>query len=183
MFEHPFSIDFCWQSTDKLDCPSTEIAMLLFDQGSLTSLLKARCKHFRVKLLSERWLAASSGHNKVFDNQNHRVLCREVLLYCDDVATVYAQSWITEAAYRDEVGELGETPLGEVLFSDESWGRSELEVCNFNGKNTPISCFTLENAQASQSFYARRRIFTKGQSQIMVCEVFLFGEKDAIKCT
>jgi chorismate--pyruvate lyase len=182
VLEHPFSIDFCWQSTDKLSCASTETAMLLFEQGSLTSLLKARCKQFRVKLLSEKWLAPSSSHSEVFESQSRRVLCREVLLYCDGIATVYAQSWITEAAYLEEVGELGETPLGEVLFNDDSWVRSSLEVSNLSIENTSIACFMTDDEPVPQTFYARRRTFTKRQSQVMVCEVFLRGEKSAIKC-
>ncbi|WP_162144417.1 chorismate--pyruvate lyase family protein [Pseudoalteromonas citrea] len=183
MFEHPFSIDFCWQSAKKFDCPSTEVAALLFDQGSLTSLLKAQCEHFRVKLLSEKWLTTSPSHAEVFESERQRVLCREVLLYCDDIATVYAQSWITEAAYQSEVGDLGETPLGEVLFSDNSWVRSALEVCNFDSQHTFISSLIRDYGQAQQSLYARRRTFTKHHAQVMVCEVFLPGETDAAQCT
>lgn len=181
MFEHPFSIDFCWQSVDELNCTVKSTAALLFDQGSLTSLLKKQCEQFRVQVLSEKWLQASSEQRAVFNEYIDKVLCREVILYCDDVPIVYAQSWITEAAYQIGVSELGETPLGEVLFSDQSWLHSPLQVCEFDCRNTFIESLEPQ-IKGMRNLYARRRLFSKQEAQVMVCEVFLLGDGHAIEC-
>ncbi|MBQ4851640.1 chorismate lyase [Pseudoalteromonas sp. MMG012] len=175
MFEYPFSIDYFWQSAAELQCVPPSIANLLFDQGSLTSLLKQQCQQFRVKVLSEKWVPATKSHIAIFNGDVQTVLCREVLLYCDDMPKVYAQSWITQAAYQVGVSGLGETPLGEVLFCDDSWLRSQLDVCTFQSGST-FSTLSRVHNEAAEQLYARRRVFTKSDAQVMVCEIFLPGE-------
>ncbi|WP_139158825.1 chorismate--pyruvate lyase family protein [Pseudoalteromonas byunsanensis] len=168
----PFPIDFEWHSTHECpNLPSPDASMIL-NEGSLTALLKSQSDLFRVDVLREQWLASDSLHKNLLGQQCRQIQCREVLLVCDDVARVYAQSWISTQASDLGVRQLGSRPLGEVLFQDESWQRSELEVAcvnNHSGYDALLNDLQLP----LHNMYARRRVFTNREAKIMVCEVFL----------
>ena len=119
MLKHPLSIDFSWQSSlSELSVPAA-LKPVLSDTGSLTARLKQKSADFKVVVLNEQPITA-----KLWGDTVHDYICREVLLYCDEVVQVYAQSWISIPACEKGVEQLGETPLGEVLFQNERWQRS-----------------------------------------------------------
>ncbi|BBN80782.1 putative chorismate pyruvate-lyase [Pseudoalteromonas sp. A25] len=174
----PFSIDFEWHSAPEYSHLPSEDAAIILDSGSLTSRLKQHSKHFRVDVLQEQWIAASDEHKKLLGPNCTQLQCREVLLVCDDVARVYAQSWISTQASDLGVRQLGNKPLGEVLFQDKSWQRSALEVAQVN---EPVGFVPLlkDLLLPEQGMFARRRVFTYQDANIMVCEVFLPKVKHA----
>ncbi|NOU52382.1 chorismate lyase [Pseudoalteromonas sp. JBTF-M23] len=168
----PFSIDFEWQSAPEYSHLLSDDAAIILDSGSLTSCLKKQSTDFRVDVLQEQWIAATQEHQRLLGQYCTQLQCREVLLVCDDVARVYAQSWINTQAADLGVRQLGNKPLGEVLFQDKSWQRSALEVAQIDYPNALAPL--LKDLQLSeQRLYARRRVFTHQDAKIMVCEVFL----------
>ncbi|MBD1581545.1 chorismate--pyruvate lyase family protein [Pseudoalteromonas sp. S16_S37] len=168
----PFSIDFEWQSAPEYSHLSSEDAAIILDSGSLTSRLKEQSNDFRVDVLQEQWIAASQEHKKLLGQYCTQLQCREVLLVCDDVARVYAQSWISTQASDLGVRQLGSKPLGEVLFQDKSWQHTPLEVAQVDYPNA-LAPLLKDLHLPEQRLYARRRVFVYQDAKIMVCEVFL----------
>ncbi|CAH9059334.1 Chorismate pyruvate-lyase [Pseudoalteromonas holothuriae] len=168
----PFSIDFAWQlASESAHLPNDDVNIIL-DSGSLTALLKQHFEQFRVDVLREQWLACEVQHKKVLGQQCKQLQCREVLLVCDDVARVYAQSWISTQASDLGVRKLGNKPLGEVLFQDAAWQRSPIEIAQINYQQGYESLLK-DLHLPYKNMFARRRVFSYQDAKIMVCEVFL----------
>ena len=66
----------------------------LFEQHSLTAKLKSRAQLFSVKVLSEQVFNLSQEQQKLLNCTASSALNREVLLMCDEIPMVYAQSWL-----------------------------------------------------------------------------------------
>lgn len=173
MLKHPLSIDFSWQSSlSELSVPAA-LKPVLSDTGSLTARLKQKSADFKVVVLNEQPITA-----KLWGDTVHDYICREVLLYCDEVVQVYAQSWISISACEKGVEQLGETPLGEVLFQNERWQRSELEMAEVEHRDELAQLLNRTDINRMPIF-ARRRIFSQSEAHVMVCEVFLPEVLDA----
>ena len=173
MLKAPIPIDYSWQnSLSGLKVPPA-LQPVLFDNGSLTARLKSKSQDFRVVVLNEQPIQAN-----LFDDRYCDYICREVLLLCDDVIQVYAQSWISKPACEKGVEQLGETPLGEVLFQNELWQRSKLEVAKVND-TTKLAELLNRKELNRVPIFARRRIFSQIDAHVMVCEVFLPEVLDA----
>ena len=173
MLKHPLSIDFSWQSSlSELSVPAA-LKPVLSDTGSLTARLKQKSADFKVVVLNEQPITA-----KLWGDTVHDYICREVLLYCDEVVQVYAQSWISIPACEKGVERLGETPLGEVLFQNELWQRSELEMAEVESREE-LAQLLNRNDITRMPIFARRRIFSQSEAHVMVCEVFLPEVLDA----
>ena len=173
MLKHPLSIDFSWQSSlSELSVPAA-LKPVLSDSGSLTARLKQKSADFKVVVLNEQPITA-----KLWGDTVHDYICREVLLYCDEVVQVYAQSWISIPACEKGVEQLGETPLGEVLFQNERWQRSELEMAEVEHRDELAQLLNRTDINRMPIF-ARRRIFSQSEAHVMVCEVFLPEVLDA----
>lgn len=94
------------------------------------------------------------------------VLVREVILWCNDMPCVYAQSWLprqTLAALRP-LADLGERPLGDYIFQHQSLHRGPIEATKLN--------VVLPGLHASLC-YARRSVFQLENLPLLVSEVFL----------
>ena len=173
MLKHPLSIDFSWQrSLTGLVVPAA-LQPVLSDTGSLTARLKQKSTDFKVVVLNDQPITA-----KLLGDTVHDYICREVLLYCDEVVQVYAQSWISIPACEKGVEHLGETPLGEVLFQNERWQRSELEMAEVEQRGELAQLLNRTDINFMPIF-ARRRIFTQSDAHVMVCEIFLPEVLDA----
>lgn len=173
LLNHPFSINFNWQVGCNQLGVSKQLAPFLLDTGSLTALLKQHYLEFRVEVLNEQPV-----QQQLLTSTAQDYVCREVLLHCDGQPRVYAQSWICRAAVRFGVEQLGETPLGEVLFQDNRWQRSEIEVAKVTNNQSLAQLLGDESLLDAQLF-ARRRIFSNQEAHVMVCEVFLPGTFNA----
>ncbi|WP_165385570.1 chorismate--pyruvate lyase family protein [Pseudoalteromonas phenolica] len=173
MLKPPISIDYSWRSSlCELAVPAA-LKPILGDTGSLTARLKSKSEDFKVLLLNEQPIKA-----KLLGNEYGDYICREVLLLCDDVIQVYAQSWISLPACEKGVEQLGETPLGEVLFQNALWQRSELELAEVESREELAQLLNRSDIKRMPIF-ARRRIFSQSDAHVMVCEVFLPEVLDA----
>lgn len=166
----PISINFVWKdNSSHWEVPS-HIANFLFDDGSLTRLLKSKTDRFSVKVINEQTLYVDEPVSKLMQSEYVRV--REVLLNCNTTAVVYAQSWINQAANTLSMQLLGEQPLGDLLFQDETWQRSELQFAQVE-HNTALYTQLNVIKPSNMPVFARRRMFTKGDAKVMVCELFI----------
>lgn len=113
----------------------------IFDEHSLTSKLKDIYPNFRVQVLSENTL----------NIENIAFIRREVNLCDMSSPLVRAISFIPKECH--ELQNLGNTPLGEILFKQGE--RQNILVAKHN------------------DIWARKSIFTFKNHNITVCEFFL----------
>ena len=185
----PVTLTGQWQSpNDENTSLLSEILKdWLLDEGSLTKRLKGRCKHFQVKVIGEEQQLCSAAEACNLIEVNEPVLVREVLLYCDDVPQVFARSLLPLKSLTGKervLGNLGEQPLGQVLFNSPSLQRQRLEFSSFSA-NSSVAMLaqslakqnTQENSPTlvKSPIWGRRSIFILEDKPLMVAEVFLPG--------
>nr|AAF01449.1 unknown [Pseudomonas sp. YH102] len=94
---------------------------------------------------------------------------REVYLAGFGRPWVYARSVISHCDVEGSDSallQLGNIPLGSLLFGENPYKRSEIEVCRY-----PDAC----NASSRPAYplWARRSVFSRRQSRVLVHEMFL----------
>lgn len=163
-----FQLNALWQNAQQLNLP-TALAPWLLSQGSLTALLKSRCQTFRLELITEHWQALPDFLQQQW--QQPQGLKRDVILWCDGKACVYAQSWLPESTLEqmEPLARLGAQPLGEYIFQHASLERGVIEVAVLGaGILLPV-------VGEQQELWARRSVFSVQQQQLLVQEIFLPG--------
>lgn len=155
-----------------------EMAPWLFEQGSLTRRILRHCTNtFRVEVLSQKWQRPMlSEALRLGATPEHHALIREVLLYCGDTPWVFARSVLprkTLTGPRRFLGKLGNRPLGEILFSDPTIKRDELEIAEIKKGQRMYSCATEILNNPPDFVWGRRSIFYLHKKPLMVNEIFL----------
>ncbi len=155
-----------------------EIAAWLFEAGSLTRRIVQHCQQqFRVEVLSQKWQRPLLNESRRMQEPvDHWALIREVLLYCGDTPWVFARSVLprrTLSGPRLALAKLGTRPLGEVLFSDPSVVRDEMEVAQIARDQRMFACATRHLQDLPNHVWGRRSVFYLQQKPLLVNEVFL----------
>ncbi|MEH6453085.1 MAG: chorismate lyase [Psychromonas sp.] len=155
---------------------STLIDSWLFDHNSLTQKLQSKCQKFHVEVKQQLSVTPSEMSLSCYFAAEDKVLVREVLLYCDGVPVVFAQTEIPFSTLTDEqaaLAEIGTRSLGDVLFRDPSLKRAEIEVAEFTlGSEMHQLCQQLGQT-ADFSLWGRRSVFHINNKPLLVSEVFL----------
>jgi len=81
---------------------------------------------------------------------------------------VFARSVLPDALCKADLAELGNQPLGKILFNDSRFVRQPFQIT----KIEPLSALQ-QMFNNTQSLWARRSVFTYKQFNMMVAEVFL----------
>ena len=137
---------------------------LVIDKGSLTALLvELSDGDFKVHVLAQRLSIPLFHEQQKLQRPEHRVaMVREVELLVGNEPVVYARSIIPAQLLtknRGGLANLGNTPLGHLLFRD---GRMRISRREFA---------TIDIGQ--KRIYARRTPYDYQGSQILVSEFFL----------
>jgi chorismate lyase len=152
--------------------PQAQALSWLFDHDSLTARLKRHCLTFEVRVLSQRYQRPTLDEQKILDVRPGRfALIRQVCLYCNGTASVYARTVIpttTLTGHRRVYANLGTRPLGAMLFADRTMQRDEVMVSEFLLAELP-----LENSNREGHCWGRRSIFRVGGKPLLVSEYFL----------
>ena len=158
-----------WQLASAVTLPSVLEAWLL-EPASLTARLKSRARHFKLQVLQQQEYALPEFITPLLPGIAH-AQCREVLMSCNQLPCIYAQSWLPLAtlAALQPLAQLGDQPLGEVIFQQQHVSRSEIEVARVQLSH-PLTA-----AVASGEYWARRSVFTLAGQPLLVAEVFLDG--------
>ncbi len=149
----------------------------LLDRGSLTRRIQERCDRFRVDLLSQRIAAANRDETAVIGTPSRaHCVVREVSLICGERPVVFAHSIVEQGALRGAwriLAALGARPLGAALFADPRIRRFPLRFRQLNPRHELYrrACVLLERPPAS--LWARRSLFVRRDSRLLVTEVFL----------
>ncbi|CAI3792558.1 chorismate--pyruvate lyase family protein [Rheinheimera sp. MM224] len=163
-----FQLNALWQNAIQLELPAA-LEPWLLGQGSLTAQLKKRCQDFRLELVTEHWQTLPDFLQQQW--QQPQGLKRDVVLWCDGKACVYAQSWFPESTLEqmEALARLGSQPLGEYIFQHASLERGVIEVAVLDaGLLLPV-------VGPQQELWARRSIFSVQQQPLLVQEIFLPG--------
>lgn len=154
----------------------------LSNRGSLTARLVARCGQFRVQRLHQRRaLCLPDEAEQIGLPVVRKVHEREVILRCDGQAMVYAHTVVPLTASATQwplFRSLGERSLGTTLFNDPLVARGDLMYARLRPSH-PLMCriAAIEElaglTQGVFSLLARRSVFRRKGSSLLVTEVFL----------
>lgn len=151
----------------------------LTNRASLTARLVARCQQFRVQRLHQKLaICLADEYAEIGLHRAQKVLEREVLLRCDDVAMVYAHTVLPMTASASEwplFAALGEKSLGTTLFNDPLVERCALHYAKLRPDHALMQ--RIQKLQlltdCSVSLLARRSVFRRKGACLLVTEVFL----------
>lgn len=147
----------------------------LLDKGSLTErLLAASGGDLRVRVMDQRWARPRPDERRILAlGAGRRVLIREVLLIGRGEPWVYARSLLPPELLRGRhrlLAQLGERPLGSLLFQDPALRRSRIEI----GRRQLPPLPGLESHRAERAWW-RRSLFRLNGRPLLVAEMFLPG--------
>lgn len=146
----------------------------LLEPNSLTAKLKHHGCNFHVQVLSEKVFKLNVEQQSLLDGQYKEGVNREVLLWCNNQPMVYAQSWlpVTKSMQQQQLLELGDKPLGDVIFQHPDLKRTEIEVACFD-EHHPVQQLIDQPSEGKRSLWGRRSVFSLAQNRFLVCEIFL----------
>lgn len=153
---------------------AVHLSAWLTDSGSLTEKLKALPGDFQVQVLREDEAFADEHEYQAMGLLKQPVIIREVLLYCAAVPLVFARSIIPvpPAGAAAELTQLGNKPLGELLFNRNDIELGPIEIAEFTG-NAPVCLLNQQLHGNTTTLWGRRRCFRISEQAILVAEVFL----------
>lgn len=158
------SKSFNWQSIAQCSCEALSIRhqTWLEEAGSLTQRLsQLHGAPIRVQVEYEGWQMLRADECAALSLPLYTEgWVREVHLCAGAVPWVFARSVTSRKVLESKVFTLeglGNRALGHLLFSDPAFSRGPIEICRY-----PVS-----------GFWARRSIFQRGVSALLVAEVFL----------
>ena len=163
------------QDLERLDIAPVTKDWLL-EQGLLTHRLREFCKErFRLEVLDEQSPPASMVKlpQSLLPFKGHR---RDVMMWCDHSACIYARTIIPETTVRAHpwLLTLGTEPLGERLESLPDVQRSAFEFACL-----PVDTFDANMTGSTNAddpaLWARRSAFMISDHELWVIEVFLPG--------
>ncbi|WP_236596528.1 chorismate lyase [Pseudoalteromonas sp. GCY] len=165
-------LELPWLKNTQLVDVEPALSPYLLETQSLTAKLKEACDKFSVTVLANGF---SCVPNALRMELSEQVWCREVTLNCNGKVAVFGQSWLNEEACIVGMDAIGETPLGELLFTDSNWQRGTLEYLRLSTSDYPalIELMAPTTGVAPESLFARRSWFKNGKAKILVCEVFI----------
>ena len=164
-----------WYLRHQLFNQSIQPALLpwLFDASSLTARLIALCgKDFSVQVISQQWRKLDTEEAEAMAlNSVHSALIRQVLLCCGDKPLVYARTVIpatTIQGAQRRYANMGNRPLGAMLFSDRTMHREAVQVATLPAKH--VAHLYVES---DEPVWGRRSVFRVTGKPILVSEYFL----------
>lgn len=155
------------------------VADWLRDEGSLTRRVVQACGEgqFRVRLLHQAWGSPLYSESKVLRlRRGEATLIREVELLCDGHPWVFARTLIPATSLKGSarrLTQLGEKPLGAVLFSDSRIQRGITQIARLHPRHPLFASAAANLQQQPQTLWGRRTLFYISNRPILVNEIFL----------
>ena len=167
-----------WTQRRYGDVPSP-VQTWLRDTGSLTRrvIQCCGCGTFRVRLLHQAWGSPLNSERRVLHTRKGVVaLVRDVVLLCNDVPWVFARTLIPVTTLRGparHLMQLGERPLGAVLFSDPKVTRGSTQIARLHPGHTLFDTACEQVEQTPELLWGRRTLFYVANKPLLVNELFL----------
>lgn len=125
-----------------------------------------------MRVLSQQWQRLSAEEAAAMSVRHVRAaLVRQVLLCCGDRPLVYARSVIpatTIQGAQRRYANMGNRPLGAMLFTDRTMQREPVEVGVL-----PVTHRAYQYAQQRGPVWGRRSVFRVSGKPLLVSEYFL----------
>lgn len=162
---------------------SKKVQSWLTTPTSLTAKLRVLCPDLQVVILSEELeVPLLNESQKLGLNRNEEAWVRCVLLKCNNKSWVYARTIIPNLNQQNpwhHLQNLGNKPLGEVLFELPSIQRSAFEFSKDTLSYWPHLIENLNDKNAKKLLgFARRSVFKQQNAPLLLTEVFLPGLVD-----
>ncbi len=145
----------------------------LFDSSSLTARMVALCgNNFSVRVISQGWQKLDPEEASAMSLKNvHSALVRQVLLCCNNQPLVYARTVIPASTIQGaqrRYANMGNRPLGAMLFADRTMRRETLEVGML-----PVAHNANKYTDIGGPVWGRRSVFRVAGKPLLVSEYFL----------
>lgn len=158
---------------------SASVQGWLRDEGSLTRRVVEACGEgrFRVRLLHQGWGTPLYSEGRVLRlRRGEATLIREVELLCDECPWVFARTLIPATSLKGSarrLTQLGEKPLGAVLFSDPMIIRGITQMARLQPRHPLFAAATAHLDQQPKELWGRRTLFHIAKRPLLVNEIFL----------
>ncbi|MET0963540.1 MAG: chorismate lyase [Noviherbaspirillum sp.] len=149
----------------------------LVSPGSLTARLRAHCSRLDVRLLRQSHALCLPDQARAIGLAHPgRVIEREVLLCCDGLPVVYAQTVVPAPCSASDwpfFSALGSRSLGSALFRDPRIVRGALQHARLSPRH-PLARRALALAPTGGGvLHARRCLYRRRHGLLLVTELFL----------
>jgi chorismate--pyruvate lyase len=187
----PFGLSVNWAHTNEFAPLNANMQDWLLDTGSLTERLQSLSSHFELELLGQKPLPLESSEKRALPNHQLQTWqIREVILYGNGKPWVFARSVLPDHLCNSTWANLGKQPLGQRIFNDPSFVRSDFEIGHLQQHplthksfyNTTANAANAKRMVRPELRWARRSVFTRGADTLLVAEAFLpdcpcYGDK------
>lgn len=168
----PFGLAVNWTYPDQSGPLDATMQSWLLDTGSLTERLQSISTHFEVKVLGQTLLALEASEQRALTARcSQKWQIREVILYGDGQPWVFARSALPDHMCRSTWANLGNQPLGQRIFNDPNFVRSDFEIGHV--QRHPLTQASIDTSAILQQRWARRSVFTINEDKLLVAEAFL----------
>jgi chorismate--pyruvate lyase len=161
----------------------------LLDPSSLTKRLKQTCcGQFHVVPVSQKRQRPQLNEAQALGVRAHEIcFIREVHLLCDKRPWVFARTVIpvrTLTGPQRRLSQLGNKPLGAVLFADPSMERGPIEIARISAGQPLFTSATAPLEEKPIEIWGRRSAFFLDGKPLLVSEIFLpeigYGSKNTM---
>ena len=168
----PVGLDVEWTSAEQQVIPDPYLKNWLLDTGSLTERLQSQCRHFELQLIGQQSICISEREARHLGAEpgDDQWQAREVILKGEGSPWVFARSLLPNALCNSDLAELGNRPLGQIIFNDDRFEREPFQISRLDNPAYLLKRIQLDNAK---QLWGRRSVFSYQQLKMSVAEVFL----------
>ena len=151
-----------WDTFNKIKLQvSDEIKSWLLEKGPITKRIKS-VKKFRLELIQDEISEVDKVEKAFINSKSRKIRVREVVLYGNTKPMVFARTIIPNTTIEKgfaELGTLGKSPLGDILFKKDIFTKDNVVYASFKYKK--------------KIFWGRKTKYTVKNLPFSVMEVFL----------
>ena len=157
-----------WKNFESVESKisKNEIRSWLLESGPITKRIKKNGS-FKLHLIQDELSFIKQEDKDFINSTSNEIKLREVILLCNDVPIVFAQTIIpfeTISNGLEQLGNLGNKPLGDILFEKDVFTKDKVVYALF------------ENA--SGSYWGRKAKYLVKGYKFSVMEIFLINTDD-----
>lgn len=150
----------------------------LLDAGSLTRRVVKNCaQSFSVQVQNQSWGTPLATEREVLEMASDAsAWIREVELHCGTIPWVFARTLIPASSLEGDtrrLADLGNRPLGEVLFSDPKARRGRVEAAKLLPHHALFRVASAHLDTVPELLWARRTLYYMEERPLLVNEIFL----------
>ncbi len=149
----------------------------IFHEASLTKLIQESCiGEFSIAIHSTGWGKAMPEEMELLDvNQDEPIFVRESWLKSDNVNLVFARSIIPGQSLDGSLSrltDLGDRPLGEVLFAEPSCERAAMRFARLD-ESCDLYQHIAPELDNKDDIWVRQSLFKIEHKPLLILEIFL----------